>query len=524
MKVRSNIQNETFIFYFIFVTLIILNIFMILGMRLLPFIDLSQHLAYATIYKHLGEADNAFNQYFEFANMTLKHNSLHPLFCSLDLWGTVETGNKIYFIIYTILLPLSILLFIKKLNGRIWLSLLSFLFVFNYNVSWGFVGFLMTIPLCFLALILQYEYFMSRSLKSMILLPLILVLLYLTHILSAVVLLGLLLLQHCLYYRKSLKNLVIRSVPYIPGILLYIFWYVNRGMLSKKGSVGGLLEYYLGPFWDSIPFRLSGLFYFNHYFLHEGQTGRMIGYAFSAFFILCLIGQVTFRTSKNPAAKDKTRHVFTWTLVCYYFLVYLFFFSLDGVMFFSFYRFSVFVFLGLIAAGSLTSTDRFHILRNALISIACIVYFLLWTDYFTAFQKENRVFNKAFFKGLERQRVLSGLIYYLGYRGQPIYIHFPDYYITWHRGIESLNLADGYPNYQLKRKVGPEKLPRVMEWVGIRKNYNGEYNHVDYLLIRGRVPQNKVEMIEEHFELIRWNDPWFLLKNRKLISNSESET
>lgn len=517
MKIQPMNPKEKQIFYLIFIMLIILNLFLILGMRLMPFIDLPQHLAYTTIYKHIGEEDNAFDRYYEFGDLTFKHNSLYPLFCSLDVWGNVETGNKIYFILYVILLPVSVLLLIKKLNGNPWLALLSFLFIYHFNVSWGFVGFLMSVPLCLLTLTVQYDYLTRPSAMSIVFIILLSILLYSTHVLSAIILFGLLLCQHCIYYRKSFKNLFIRSIVYIPGILLYLFWFMSRGKISKFGSDVQLLDYYIGPFWDSIPNRIGGLFYFNHYFLYEGKAGQIIGFVFILFVVLCLVGQ--FKFSKVHPSLKKPNALFALNIPVYYFLIYFFLFSIQGIMVFSFYRFSVFVFLGLIAAGSLAIKYQFRILRYSAMTLAGIIYFMLWSDYFTTFQIENKSFDKTLFKELERDKILAGLMYYPLFRGQPHYIHFPDYYITWHRGIETLNLLDGYPNYQLKRKVSMKMLPSAMEWVGVLRHYDGRFNHMDYLLIRGKVPPDKVKMIDEHFEIMRRRDPWYLLRNRHSHSN-----
>src|SRR5690606_33792113 len=63
---------------------------------------------------------------------------------------SVVIGDKLFFMSYVILMPTTIFLIIRELKGNLWYGLLSFLLIFNYNVTYGFVGFYMAIPITLL--------------------------------------------------------------------------------------------------------------------------------------------------------------------------------------------------------------------------------------------------------------------------------------------------------------------------------------------------------------------------------------
>ncbi|MFO7889843.1 MAG: hypothetical protein R6V04_05840, partial [bacterium] len=95
MQITFNEDLKKRVFYTLFIGFIIINAVIMIQIRLLPFIDLPQHLAYATIFKHIGEPGNAFDQFFEFDSMFLKYNTFHVIFTSLNVWSTVEIGNSL---------------------------------------------------------------------------------------------------------------------------------------------------------------------------------------------------------------------------------------------------------------------------------------------------------------------------------------------------------------------------------------------------------------------------------------------
>jgi len=522
----SNEQNEkTFngngrkrIFYSFLIIFIVVNAIFILNIRLLPFIDLPQHLAYATIYKYISESGNVFDQYYEFDSMLFKFNTLHVLFTSLDIWGTVELGNKIFYILYIILLPVSIFFLIKKLNGNYWLALLSFLFLYNFNVSWGFVVFMMGIPFCFLVLYFQHEYVTTHSLNSGIKLCILLIIIYHLHLLIAFFITGLVLIQHIYYNRKSLKNILKRGLVYVPIILLIIYGTIilifSNGGLEKTTGLK-FFDYYKHEYWYSLKYRAGGFFFLDNFFLFKGIKGILAGFFFSLFTIFSIFWPFKLKIKLLLSAENKEKKIFAFSIFIYSLLVYFFIVNLGYTCF----RFIILVYLSLIIVGSVLLNNEKLTFLQKVIPIVCILYCFLWYDYFSDFQKENKEFTSSFFAGIPKDKVLSGLIYEPMYRGKYIYLHFPDYYITWHHGIETSHIAYGYPLYRLQRKVSYEVLPRPLVWIGKTKKYNGSCEKVDYLLIKGKYPLHDAENINKNFSELRERNNWMLMVNKNLEIN-----
>ncbi|MEJ2004783.1 MAG: hypothetical protein P8X57_07435 [Cyclobacteriaceae bacterium] len=125
-----------------FICIIVIAV-LIVNTRLLPFVDLPNHLAEAAIFRHLLNSDKVFDAYYEMVPWFYP-NTFHPYVVSL--FPSAEMGDRIYFLIYLVCLPLSVYLVIRKVDGNQWVGLLSILLVFNYNVTFGFVGFYMAIP------------------------------------------------------------------------------------------------------------------------------------------------------------------------------------------------------------------------------------------------------------------------------------------------------------------------------------------------------------------------------------------
>jgi hypothetical protein len=138
------------------------------------------------------------------------------------------------------------------------------------------------------------------------------------------------------------------------------------------------------------------------------------------------------------------------------------------------------------------------------------LHFGLWAGYFSDFKKESRSFTKNLFPVAAGQKKLAGLIYDFQFRGRPIYIHFPNYYITWKQGIASTCLID-YRFGTIRRKASKTALPsyRRIEWVGKRQGYDGRFANMDLLLVRGEIPgPHRVYM--KHFTLQRRSGKWSL--------------
>jgi hypothetical protein len=153
--------------------------------RLYPFVDIPNHLAQATIIKSHGELTNKFDQYYS-VDMFLKPNVFYLFFCTSKIFPSVEFANKIFYCVYVVLFPLSVFMVIKKIGGNPWFALLSFLFIYNYSVCYGFVGYTIAIPFVILIFYFILGDFEDDKAWKNILLSSLFVLLFFIHALAAI--------------------------------------------------------------------------------------------------------------------------------------------------------------------------------------------------------------------------------------------------------------------------------------------------------------------------------------------------
>ena len=104
-----------------------LHIVLMWSARLYPFTDVPNHLGLATVYRHYGEPSNHFNELYAL-NLSLKPNTLHLYFVSLRIFPSVEFGNKVFYCLYVIVFPLSMLFAIRRFGGNPWFASCLFCF------------------------------------------------------------------------------------------------------------------------------------------------------------------------------------------------------------------------------------------------------------------------------------------------------------------------------------------------------------------------------------------------------------
>jgi hypothetical protein len=179
-------------------------------------------------------------------------------------------------------------------------------------------------------------------------------------------------------------------------------------------------------------------------------------------------------------------------------------------------RFSVFFFIGIIILGSVIVPKYLNRIIIPAVCSVCILHFVLWADYFRDFKKETSIFSEEFFPENAGEEKMAGLIFDYRFRGRPIYIHFPDYYIVWKQGIACTFIIDsGLGSFgSTKRKASKESLPEYLAWVGKHNDYDGRYNDMDYILSRGEISEEAKQYLN-NFALIKKEGKWKLYHRKE---------
>lgn len=468
-------------FLIIFTLFIIIHIILISGLRLYPFIDLPNHLSEATILRYYNEKGNEFSKYYSI-RLFPKPNIFHMVFCSLPVFPSPETGNRIFYSLYVILLPLSLFLVIKKIGGNPWFAILSFLFLYNYNVSCGLTGFTMGIPL--VLIIFYFSLDKKTCPGKKILTGILFLLLFTVHAINTVFALLLFFILKIYYNKNSPLNFIREFSPALTVILLIFIWW-SGDSAGGESTMGFLLNYYKKEYFQTIIKRM-GLFMYDNYFLYDGKTGVFIALFFSMAVIVPLFyGLIKYK--KEIYLNTNYRPVLLFiilSLSCFLFLP-------DRIPenWRLYERFSVFVFLSLIILLSIIYSKKISHLFIVFICLIFLSHFTLWTGYFLDFQKENKNFSKSIFPDPEKGKILTGFIQDNSYRGKPVYIHFPNYYIIWSKGIASTMIID-YRFGPVRRKVGTDIIPSYLDMVLKRNTRDGALKNITTLLIRSNNANN----------------------------------
>jgi hypothetical protein len=489
--------------------LILINAVLLFSMRLLPFTDLPNHLVEAAVYKYAAPG-TSMGQYYE-AVPWYYPNTFHTVFCSL--FPSVEWGNKVFFVLYVAIFLLSVYAIIRALNGNLWFGLFSLLFLYNYNVTSGFVGFAIAVPV---TLLLFYVILLDAKKARPVYMAaaaFLLVLLYLMH--AQVGLFGLVLYGLAMLYRHwgNWKMLVVKAVLVpLPVVLLVAAWWRHRAAAApgEKSTLAYLKEYYLHTYIPSFPMR-ARIAVFDNFSLQAGVAGLLI----AGLLFLPVLLPLLYRKSRRLLTdatflKTNLAYPLIFLLVsagCYFGLPD----KLPGQS--PIYeRMAVLVSLALIIIGAVLLRDvpvrglRFLALG------AAVVYLGLWGDYMVQFNRQNRDFTPAFFADVPDGSVLGGLMYKYLYRGRYVYLHFPGYYTVWKNGLATSKAID-YRFGVIRRGPQGEVIPRYREWIGRNYSFESTYEKtLGYVLAHGKAPAQPDSNLLNKTE-IRRAGAWQLYKN-----------
>lgn len=495
----------------VFWGLVCAHVVLMVSLRLYPFVDLPHHLATATIWRHYGESTNDFATFYRVVALA-KPNTLHSFLCSLPLFPTVELANKILFASYVVSVPTLIFLLIRRLHGNPWFSLLSLLLLYNNNVYWGFIGFTLAIPLVLALVYLLLAPPWRVSWLRDVAVGAILILLFFTHLLAmvfCVLLYGL----WCFYtYRTSRRLILTKLLPVAPVVGLTATFWLTHQHGTHENTLSFLLSYYREEYIDSLFGRKHLLYLDNQHFL-PGHAGKYVGGIFSLTILLAAVsglrgtGRTVMRALTNKELKVMALFLLA-AIACYSLLPN----SLPG-QWILYTRFSCFVWLFLIVLGGALAGNKWKGFLAVCLSIVCVLHLALSVEYFVQFNRENREFTRELLPDEAQGSVLAGMAYDYEFRGAPVYIHFHNYNTVWTRGV-TVSLVGSYRFGTIRRKVSAQVLPEDNEWVGYRRNYRGQYSDVDFILLRGDLPEEAATYFE-HFRSLKRGGRWQLYENER---------
>lgn len=119
--------------------------------KYLPMVDLPQHAAQVSIWQHLHDPHFGFAGRFEVHRST-PYLATYALVRALAAVMPLRVALQLVLSLAVVGLPLSLLVFFRRRSVSAWWSLLGFPLAFGYSFRWGFLPFVVGLPLAFLYL------------------------------------------------------------------------------------------------------------------------------------------------------------------------------------------------------------------------------------------------------------------------------------------------------------------------------------------------------------------------------------
>ncbi len=507
-KLRIEIRKKDLFFILVFFGILGASLSNLWRLTLYPFPDLPNHLAEAYLYRQLANPVDSLHQYYHMVVTPLTTATIHLYFCSL--FSDVELGNRIFYSVYMLLLPICSLLLIRSAGGNRWFGLLSFLFIYNFSLVEGFSAFSMGIALVVLDMLVLAKFLTTPSPLWTLALALVGVLLFYAH--------AVLLLFSCLAVLVillsgqgiSIRSRLLAIAALVPAFSLLIVWFIQfRTEGSEQPMLSFLASYYRADYFSTLGNRLVGLLYDNKQIAGR-PTGHLLALLFAAPLLIGFIASGAREKFRNLLHQDTgARHVslvfFVLAGLCYLLLPD----HLPG-WWFLYQRFSVFLFLGLIWILSWLVPPAFIKSAQILTVLLVIGHTLLWFQYFSAFNGIAKPFRTLLYHAPQSSGLtLSAIIDEYDFRGSPILNHFQNYQLIWNHGAVPSAITD----YRFKLVERLPGLPPYQEWIhndsytNLVNNYAGE----ELMLVHGTGPQEFIQQ-DDRYRLLGSQAGWELFR------------
>lgn len=474
---------------------------------LIPSTDLPNHLAEAAIFRDIAIGAGTLAEYYSTRNLLITPNVAHIVFCAL--FEDVETGNAVFHTIAFIGFLLVILLLFKQVSASRWNALLVFPLFYNQNMTSGFVGWMMGIPILLLILYSTLKNPVNRRTTQSVLLAILFLCLYILHAQLYLFACGLFFFLSIIDQPRAWRSKLPQLAPLIPSVLVLVAWSVTAEEFNKHPSnIKFLLQYYTGDFFTSYGDRLK-LFLWNDF-------GRIIPFpdplAISAilvglyiifFFVALFTGR---RSTLLSTPSGRRLAVFLgFSAACYFLLPN----KIPGQIIL-YERFSSLVLLGCVLLTAFLLKGRTLTLLRPLMTAVAFVVLFLWMAFLDEYRTFADGFTKEFLRVPNAQNVtMAAVIPDYHFYAVPATLHYSNYHIIWNRGPATTKLI----RYRFGAiRPGNKKLPMYNERIDGKTNLDAlveHYGGVDYLITYGSDAHSAAQR-SGLFRLYRESGTWSL--------------
>lgn len=256
------------LFVWVFVLLTLSNLVPLWSVRVPPMQDAWQHLALVDVIHHYDDPGSVYPDYFVLPQSPRPNLVYYYLTHAVGfVTPSLEVANKVVLSLYLLAFPASFLSLLRAFGRSRRLAFFAFPLTYNAFFFYGFVSFLIGIPILFAGLA-AYRRFLAgpwpAHLRHGFWAATFLVLAFFTHahvFLLFCLLAGILWLLH----PGSREDRVFRLAPFIPGLVFFVPWFVVffvEQTPSFSGRAFGSVSEFFGPKYDSPSYVLSSFYRF----------------------------------------------------------------------------------------------------------------------------------------------------------------------------------------------------------------------------------------------------------------------
>lgn len=431
----------------------------------LPMTDLPQHAAQLTLWKFYDADCYDFRRLYE-------RNWFTPYilgYAVTRLFSTVLMVNgalKLTIFLSIVALPLSVRSLLARAGLDPWLSLLMFPLAYGFSFYWGFLNFMVAIPLAVLFLSRVYDYSFEQDAGRGLILTLLAALLLLSHALIFVSCIGIALVFQLLRWRQP-RRLLLSSIPFLL-LLPPMFWWIVRMQGSEQ-------RFRAPTVWNFDLLRPLNL---ASHLLASHTDLSAVGFSLLMMVLLALSGL-------RPA-QDIRR----WIAAAGFGLAYLFGPSKAFGTSFIYQRFAIFFFIFLLFAFE----ARRPVIRASavrlLLTVLVSAWMVLLTARFYRFGRDAADFDRIVDSMRTNSRVLllNAAPWSDAVPGLPFW-HFAGYYQERKGGLIGWSFSSNFPVLMRYRKgVDPGTAavganPTLFNWQ--------RHSQFDYFLLRAPEDQSR---------------------------------
>lgn len=275
------------------------------SVRIPPMQDMWQHLALVDVIHNYEAPGSVYPEYFVLPSTPKPNLVYYYLTHLLAYMVPLEVANKLVLTLYIVFFPLSFLYLLCSFGRSRWLSLFVFPFVYNAMFGYGFVSFLLGMPMLFFAVGAFRRFVAPRGyeldFRTGVLASILIIMTFFTHAhiyMLTMFLVGLLLLIH----REGFWGTALRAAPMLPSLAFFVPWFIVFFVEQTPATSGirfGSLKEFFGPTYYKPSMVMSNAFrYISDYFRDESDDALFLVVMCVAFVLLAL--------RRSPRVTDET--------------------------------------------------------------------------------------------------------------------------------------------------------------------------------------------------------------------------